>query len=571
MSFKMTESQYTSLYGPTVGDSIRLADTDLFAKVEKDYARYGDEVTFGGGKSIRDGMGQNPNATRDNKAVADLVISNAVVIDHDKVIKCDVGVKNGYIMKLGKAGNPDIMDGVDIIIGSSTDVIAAEGMIVTAGGIDTHVHFINPEQAEVALESGITTHIGGGTGASEGSKATTVTPGSWYIHRMLQAAENLPLNIGFTGKGQAVNPTALVEQIHAGVIGLKVHEDWGATPSALRHALEVADDHDIQIALHADTLNEAGFMEDTMKAIGDKVIHMYHTEGAGGGHAPDLIKSAGYPNVLPSSTNPTLPYTHNTIDEHLDMVMITHHLNASIPEDVAFADSRIRKETIAAEDVLQDMGVFSMISSDSQAMGRVGEVITRAWQVAHRMKQQRGPLEGDSEYDDNNRIRRYIAKYTINPAITHGISEYVGSVDAGKLADLVIWDPRFFGVKPDMVVKGGMINVAANGDANGSIPTSEPIKYRHMYGQYGGNLQSTAITFVSQAAYMNGIRRTLDLKRDVRPVRNIRQLTKKDMKNNSALPKLDVDPETYEVFVDGKKVTSEAATELPMTQRYFLF
>ncbi|EJD5732857.1 urease subunit alpha [Staphylococcus pseudintermedius] len=571
MSFKMTESQYTSLYGPTVGDSIRLADTDLFAKVEKDYARYGDEVTFGGGKSIRDGMGQNPNATRDNKAVADLVISNAVVIDHDKIIKCDIGVKNGYIMKLGKAGNPDIMDGVDIIIGSSTDVIAAEGMIVTAGGIDTHVHFINPEQAEVALESGITTHIGGGTGASEGSKATTVTPGSWYIHRMLQAAENLPLNIGFTGKGQAVNPTALVEQIHAGVIGLKVHEDWGATLSALRHALEVADDYDIQIALHADTLNEAGFMEDTMKAIGDKVIHMYHTEGAGGGHAPDLIKSAGYPNVLPSSTNPTLPYTHNTIDEHLDMVMITHHLNASIPEDVAFADSRIRKETIAAEDVLQDMGVFSMISSDSQAMGRVGEVITRAWQVAHRMKQQRGPLEGDSEYDDNNRIRRYIAKYTINPAITHGISEYVGSVDAGKLADLVIWDPRFFGVKPDMVVKGGMINVAANGDANGSIPTSEPIKYRHMYGQYGGNLQSTAITFVSQAAYMNGIRRTLDLKRDVRPVRNIRQLTKKDMKNNSALPKLDVDPETYEVFVDGKKVTSEAATELPMTQRYFLF
>ncbi|WP_100008206.1 urease subunit alpha [Staphylococcus pseudintermedius] len=571
MSFKMTESQYTSLYGPTVGDSIRLADTDLFAKVEKDYARYGDEVTFGGGKSIRDGMGQNPNATRDNKAVADLVISNAVVIDYDKVIKCDIGVKNGYIMKLGKAGNPDIMDGVDIIIGSSTDVIAAEGMIVTAGGIDTHVHFINPEQAEVALESGITTHIGGGTGASKGSKATTVTPGSWYIHRMLQAAENLPLNIGFTGKGQAVNPTALVEQIHAGVIGLKVHEDWGATPSALRHALEVADDYDIQIALHADTLNEAGFMEDTMKAIGDKVIHMYHTEGAGGGHAPDLIKSAGYPNVLPSSTNPTLPYTHNTIDEHLDMVMITHHLNASIPEDVAFADSRIRKETIAAEDVLQDMGVFSMISSDSQAMGRVGEVITRAWQVAHRMKQQRGPLEGDSEYDDNNRIRRYIAKYTINPAITHGISEYVGSVDAGKLADLVIWDPRFFGVKPDMVVKGGMINVAANGDANGSIPTSEPIKYRHMYGQYGGNLQSTAITFVSQAAYMNGIRRTLDLKRDVRPVRNIRQLTKKDMKNNSALPKLDVDPETYEVFVDGEKVTSEAATELPMTQRYFLF
>ncbi|MGV3033259.1 urease subunit alpha, partial [Staphylococcus chromogenes] len=459
MSFKMTESQYTSLYGPTVGDSIRLGDTNLFAKVEKDYANYGDEVAFGGGKSIRDGMGQNPNATRDDKRVADLVITNAVIIDHDKVVKGDIGVKNGYIMKIGKAGNPDIMDDVDIIIGASTEIIAAEGNIITAGGIDTHVHFINPEQAEIALESGITTQIGGGTGATEGTKATTVTPGPWHIHRMLQAAEALPINIGFTGKGQAVNPTALIEQIHAGVIGLKVHEDWGATPSALRHALEVADEYDIQIALHADTLNEAGFMEDTMKAIGDKVLHMYHTEGAGGGHAPDLIKAASYPNILPSSTNPTLPYTHNTVDEHLDMVMITHHLNASIPEDVAFADSRIRKETIAAEDVLQDMGVFSMVSSDSQAMGRVGEVITRTWQVAHRMKEQRGPLEGDGEYNDNNRIRRYIAKYTINPAITHGISDYVGSIDEGKLADLVMWDPRFFGVKPALVVKGGLINV----------------------------------------------------------------------------------------------------------------
>lgn len=571
MSFKMTESQYTSLYGPTTGDSIRLGDTDLFAKVEKDYASFGDEVTFGGGKVIRDGMGQNPNMTRDSKRVADLVITNAVVIDYDKVIKGDIGIKGGYIMGIGRAGNPDIMDDVDIVIGSATDVIAGEGKIVTAGGIDTHVHFINPEQAEVALESGITTHIGGGTGASEGSKATTVTPGTWYVHRMLEAAESLPINVGFTGKGQAASHTALIEQIHAGVIGLKVHEDWGATPSVLRNALEVADEYDVQIALHADTLNEAGFMEDTMEAIGDKVIHMYHTEGAGGGHAPDLIKSAAYPNVLPSSTNPTLPYTHNTIDEHLDMVMITHHLNASIPEDIAFADSRIRKETIAAEDVLQDMGVFSMISSDSQAMGRVGEVITRTWQVAHRMKQQRGPLEGDGEYDDNNRIRRYIAKYTINPAITHGISEYVGSVDEGKLADLVIWDPRFFGVKPEMVVKGGLINVAVNGDANGSIPTSEPLKYRHMYGQLGGNLQSTAVTFVSEAAYMSGIRRTLNLKRHVRPVRNIRQLTKKDMKNNTATPKLDVDPETYEVFVDGEKITSEPATELPLAQRYFLF
>lgn len=571
MSFKMTESQYTSLYGPTTGDSIRLGDTDLFAKVEKDYASFGDEVTFGGGKVIRDGMGQNPNMTRDSKRVADLVITNAVVIDYDKVIKGDIGIKGGYIMGIGRSGNPDIMDDVDIVIGSATDVIAGEGKIVTAGGIDTHVHFINPEQAEVALESGITTHIGGGTGASEGSKATTVTPGTWYVHRMLEAAESLPINVGFTGKGQAASHTALIEQIHAGVIGLKVHEDWGATPSVLRNALEVADEYDVQIALHADTLNEAGFMEDTMEAIGDKVIHMYHTEGAGGGHAPDLIKSAAYPNVLPSSTNPTLPYTHNTIDEHLDMVMITHHLNASIPEDIAFADSRIRKETIAAEDVLQDMGVFSMISSDSQAMGRVGEVITRTWQVAHRMKQQRGPLEGDGEYDDNNRIRRYIAKYTINPAITHGISEYVGSVDEGKLADLVIWDPRFFGVKPEMVVKGGLINVAVNGDANGSIPTSEPLKYRHMYGQLGGNLQSTAVTFVSEAAYMSGIRRTLNLKRHVRPVRNIRQLTKKDMKNNTATPKLDVDPQTYEVFVDGEKITSEAATELPLAQRYFLF
>lgn len=567
----MTESQYTSLYGPTVGDSIRLGDTNLFAKVEKDYANYGDEVAFGGGKSIRDGMGQNPNATRDDKRVADLVITNAVIIDHDKVVKGDIGVKNGYIMKIGKAGNPDIMDDVDIIIGASTEIIAAEGNIITAGGIDTHVHFINPEQAEIALESGITTQIGGGTGATEGTKATTVTPGPWHIHRMLQAAEALPINIGFTGKGQAVNPTALIEQIHAGVIGLKVHEDWGATPSALRHALEVADEYDIQIALHADTLNEAGFMEDTMKAIGDKVLHMYHTEGAGGGHAPDLIKAASYPNILPSSTNPTLPYTHNTVDEHLDMVMITHHLNASIPEDVAFADSRIRKETIAAEDVLQDMGVFSMVSSDSQAMGRVGEVITRTWQVAHRMKEQRGPLEGDGEYNDNNRIRRYIAKYTINPAITHGISDYVGSIDEGKLADLVMWDPRFFGVKPALVVKGGLINVAINGDANGSIPTSEPIKYRPMYGQYGGNMQSTSLTFVSQAAYQDGIRRTLDLKRHVRPVKNIRTLTKKDMVNNDALPKLDVDPETYEVFVDGEKITSEAATKLPLTQRYFLF
>lgn len=567
----MTQSQYTSLYGPTTGDSIRLGDTNLFAQVEHDYTSYGDEVTFGGGKSIRDGMGQNPNVTRDDRYVADLVITNAVIIDYDKVVKADIGIKNGYIFAIGQAGNPDIMDGIDIIIGATTDIISAEGKIVTAGGIDTHVHFINPEQAEVALESGITTHIGGGTGASEGAKATTVTPGPWHIHRMLEAAENLPINVGFTGKGQAVNNTALIEQIHAGVIGLKVHEDWGATPSALDHALEVADEFDVQIALHADTLNEAGFMEDTMEAVKGRVLHMYHTEGAGGGHAPDLIKSAAYPNILPSSTNPTLPYTHNTVDEHLDMVMITHHLNASIPEDIAFADSRIRKETIAAEDVLQDMGVFSMVSSDSQAMGRVGEVIIRTWQVAHRMKEQRGFLDGDAEYNDNNRIKRYIAKYTINPAITHGISDYVGSIEGGKLADLVMWEPAFFGVKPDLIVKGGMINSAVNGDANGSIPTSEPQKYRKMYGQYGGNLQHTSITFVSKTAFESGIYRHLNLQRMVRPVHGIRNLTKKDMKNNDATPKLDVDPQTYEVFVDGKKVTSEAATELPLTQRYFLF
>ncbi|MCE4953788.1 urease subunit alpha [Staphylococcus haemolyticus] len=571
MSFKMTQSQYTSLYGPTEGDSIRLGDTNLFAQVEHDYTSYGDEVTFGGGKSIRDGMGQNPNVTRDDRYVADLVITNAVIIDYDKVVKADIGIKNGYIFAIGQAGNPDIMDNIDIIIGATTDIISAEGKIVTAGGIDTHVHFINPEQAEVALESGITTHIGGGTGASEGTKATTVTPGPWHIHRMLEAAEQLPINVGFTGKGQAVNHTALIEQIHAGVIGLKVHEDWGATPSALNHALEVADEFDVQIALHADTLNEAGFMEDTMAAVKGRVLHMYHTEGAGGGHAPDLIKSASYPNILPSSTNPTLPYTQNTVDEHLDMVMITHHLNASIPEDIAFADSRIRKETIAAEDVLQDMGVFSMVSSDSQAMGRVGEVITRTWQVAHRMKEQRGLLDGDAEYNDNNRIKRYIAKYTINPAITHGISDYVGSVEGGKLADLVMWEPAFFGVKPELIVKGGLINAAVNGDANGSIPTSEPQKYRKMYGQYGGNLQHTAITFVSKTAFESGIYRSLNLQRMVRPVHGIRNLTKKDMKNNDATPKLDVDPQTYEVFVDGEKVTSEPATELPLTQRYFLF
>ncbi|KAA1042323.1 urease subunit alpha [Macrococcus equipercicus] len=571
MSFEMQNSQYNSLYGPTEGESVRLGDTNLFAKVEKDYAVYGEESVFGGGKTIRDGMSQNPNVTREDPRVMDLVITNALIINYDKIIKADIGVKDGFIRIIGKAGNPDIMDNVDIVIGASTDIIAAEGRIVTAGGIDTHVHFINPEQSQIALESGITTHIGGGTGTSEGTNATTVTPGSWYMSRMLQAAEGLPLNIGFTGKGQAVNKQALIEQVEAGAIGLKVHEDWGATPSALDHALEVADEYDVQVALHADTLNEAGFMEDTMAAVKDRVLHMYHTEGAGGGHAPDLIKSAGYPNILPSSTNPTLPYTINTIDEHLDMVMITHHLNSSVPEDIAFADSRIRKETIAAEDVLQDMGVFSMVSSDSQAMGRVGEVITRTWQVAHRMKEQFGFLEGDSEHDDNNRIKRYIAKYTINPAITHGISEYVGSIEPDKLADIVLWNPAFFGVKPDLIIKGGMISAAINGDANASIPTAEPIKFQKMYGQYGSNIAQTAITFISKAAYDKGIHNDLKLQRTVRPVKNIRNLTKKDMKNNSETPHIDVDPQTYEVFVDGKLIKSEPAKELPLAQRYFLF
>lgn len=571
MSFKMTQSQYTSLYGPTTGDSIRLGDTNLFAKVEKDYGSFGDEAAFGGGKSIRDGMLMNPNAVRSDEKVADLVITNCVIIDYDKVIKADLAVKNGYIQKIGRAGNPDIMDGIDIIIGANTDVIAGEGKIVTAGGIDTHVHFVNPEQAQVALESGVTTHIGGGAGPTEGGKATTVTPGPYYMHRMLQAAEALPVNVGFTGKGQAVNHTALIEQIEAGAIGLKVHEDWGATLSALHHALAVADEFDVQVALHADTLNEGAFVEDTMKAIDGRVLHMYHTEGAGGGHAPDLLKSASYPNILPSSTNPTLPYTHNTIDEHLDMVMITHHLNASIPEDVAFADSRIRKETIQAEDILLDKGVISMVSSDSQAMGRVGEVITRAWQVAHRMKEEFGALEGDSEYDDNNRIKRYIAKYTINPAITHGVSEYIGSVEEGKFADLIIWSPKFFGVKPDTIVKGGLINTSVVGDSNGSIPTSEPMKYRVMYGQYGENLSRNSFTFVSQAAFDQDIARVLGLKRIVRPVKNIRNLTKEDMKNNTAMPEIEIDPQTYDVYADGEKLETGVATELPLAQRYFLF
>ncbi|EMR07708.1 Urease subunit alpha [Bhargavaea cecembensis DSE10] len=570
MTFRMTRKQYAEMFGPTTGDSIRLADTNLFIRIEKDYTSYGDEVVFGGGKVIRDGMGQHPLATRADGA-ADVVITNAVILDYTGIVKADIAIKDGRIAGIGKAGNPLVMDNVDIIIGASTEIIAGEGRIVTAGAIDTHVHFINPKQVQVALSAGTTTLIGGGTGPATGSKATTVTPGEWNIHRMLMAAEGLPINIGFTGKGHAAAKEPLAEQVRAGVIGLKVHEDWGATGSSLDMALSVADEYDVQVALHADTLNESGFMEETMAAVRDRVLHMYHTEGAGGGHAPDLIKSAGYMNILPSSTNPTLPYTVNTIDEHLDMVMVCHHLNPSVPEDIAFADSRIRRETIAAEDILQDMGVFSMVSSDSQAMGRVGEVAIRTWQVADKMKMQRGLLKGDTDYADNNRAKRYIAKYTINPAITHGISEHVGSIEVGKIADLVLWDPAFFGVKPEMVLKTGLAVVGLMGDANASIPTPQPYIMRPMYAQYGKALQESSITFISKAAYEDGIHEKLGLQKRVLPVGGIRSLTKKDMKLNSETPEIEVDPQTYEVHVNGEHLTCDPVERVPMGQRYFLF
>lgn len=484
MSFKMSREQYAQMYGPTTGDSIRLADTNLFIQIEKDYTTYGEEVVFGGGKVIRDGMGQHPLATRGD-GVPDTIITNVIILDYTGIYKADIGIRDGKISGIGKSGNPLIMDNVDIVIGASTEVIAGEGKIVTAGGIDTHVHFINPAQVDVALTAGTTTLIGGGTGPGAGSRATTVAPGEWNIHRMLKAVEGLPINVGLTGKGHAATEEPLAEQVRAGAIGLKVHEDWGATTSSLDYSLRVADKYDVQVALHADTLNEGGFMENTMKAVKDRVIHMYHTEGAGGGHAPDLIKSAGMMNVLPSSTNPTLPYTVNTIDEHLDMLMVCHHLNPSVPEDIAFADSRIRRETIAAEDILQDMGVFSMTSSDAQAMGRVGEVALRTWQTADKMKKQLGIMKGDKEYADNNRAKRYIAKYTINPAITHGISEYVGSIEVGKIADLVLWDPKFFGAKPEMILKNGLAVQSLMGDANASIPTPQPMIYRPMYASVG--------------------------------------------------------------------------------------
>jgi urease subunit alpha len=564
----MDRRAYAETYGPTVGDKIRLADTELFIEVEQDFTTYGDEVKFGGGKVIRDGMGQSPISNADG--AVDLVITNALILDWWGIVKADIGIKDGKIYKIGKAGNPYIQDNIDIIIGPGTEALAGEGMILTAGGIDTHIHFICPQQIEVAIASGITTMIGGGTGPATGTNATTCTPGPWNIYRMLQAADAFPVNIGFLGKGNTSQPQGLIEQIEAGVMGLKLHEDWGTTPATIDTCLTVADEYDVQVAIHTDTLNEAGFVEDTIAAFKHRAIHTYHTEGAGGGHAPDIIKVCGQSNVLPSSTNPTRPYTVNTLDEHLDMLMVCHHLDSSIPEDVSFAESRIRRETIAAEDILHDLGAFSMIASDSQAMGRVGEVIIRTWQTAHKMKIQRGSLAGDGNAD-NVRAKRYIAKYTINPAITHGISEYVGSVEAGKLADLCLWTPAFFGVKPQIVIKGGMIAWSQMGDANASIPTPQPVYMRPMFGSFAGARNATSLTFISQAALVREIPQQLSLRKLAVPVSGTRQITKRDMKLNDALPHIEVDPETYEVRANGELLTCEPAIVLPMAQRYFLF
>jgi urease subunit alpha len=578
---KIDRRAYVQMFGPTTGDRVRLADTELTVEVEKDFTTYGEEVKFGGGKVIRDGMGQSQRMSKD---CADTVVTNALVIDWWGIVKCDIAIKEGRIAALGKAGNPDIQSGVDIVIGASTEIIAGEGMIVTAGGVDTHIHFICPQQIDDALMSGITTMVGGGTGPATGTFATTCTPGPWHIHRMLEAAEAFPMNLGFLGKGNASLTPPLVEQVEAGAIGLKLHEDWGTTPAVIDAALRVGDAMDVQVSIHTDTLNESGFVETTLGAIGGRTIHTYHTEGAGGGHAPDIIKACGELNILPSSTNPTRPYTVNTIDEHLDMLMVCHHLDPSIAEDIAFAESRIRRETIAAEDILHDMGAFSMISSDSQAMGRVGEVIIRTWQTAHKMKVQRGWLEpgpaaasdavghgahGDSR-NDNFRVKRYIAKYTINPAIANGIGHIVGSVEVGKLADLVLWRPAFFGVKPSLIIKGGMIAAAAMGDPNASIPTPQPVHYRPMFGSFGKALQ-TSVTFVSQAALANETVTRLGLAKRLVAVSNTRKLSKRDMKLNDALPAMDVDPETYEVRADGVLLTCEPAKVLPMAQRYFLF
>jgi urease subunit alpha len=569
MSYRMDRRAYAETYGPTIGDRIRLSDTELIIEVEEDRTTYGDEVKFGGGKVIRDGMGQSPISNADG--AVDAVITNALILDWWGIVKADIGIKDGKIFKIGKAGNPYIQDNIDIIVGPGTEAIAGEGLILTAGGIDSHIHMICPQQVEVAIASGVTTLIGGGTGPAAGTNATTCTPGPWNIYRMLQAADAFPVNIGFLGKGNSSQPQSLVEQVKAGVLGLKLHEDWGTTPATIDTCLDVAEDYDIQVAIHTDTLNESGFVEDTVAAFKNRCIHTYHTEGAGGGHAPDIIKVCGELNVLPSSTNPTRPYTLNTLEEHLDMLMVCHHLDRGIPEDVAFAESRIRRETIAAEDILHDLGAFSMISSDSQAMGRIGEVVIRTWQTAHKMKVQRGALSEDSERNDNFRAKRYVAKYTINPAITHGIAEYVGSVEEGKIADLCLWRPAFFGVKPEMIIKGGLIAWAQMGDANASIPTPQPVHMRPMFGSFGGAIATTSFTFVSQAGLDNEIPKHLKLQKSVLPVSGIRKLTKRDMKLNDALPQMEVDPETYEVRADGELLTCEPATVLPMAQRYFLF
>ncbi|MBD8492779.1 urease subunit alpha [Pseudomonas syringae] len=565
---KISRQAYADMFGPTVGDKVRLADTELWIEVEKDFTTYGEEVKFGGGKVIRDGMGQGQLLAAE---VVDTLITNALIIDHWGIVKADVGLKNGRIAAIGKAGNPDIQPDVTIAIGAATEVIAGEGMILTAGGVDTHIHFICPQQIEEALMSGVTTMIGGGTGPATGTNATTVTPGPWHMARMLQAADSFPMNIGFTGKGNASLPGPLIEQVKAGAIGLKLHEDWGTTPAAIDNCLSVADDYDVQVAIHTDTLNESGFVETTLGAFKGRTIHTYHTEGAGGGHAPDIIKACGSPNVLPSSTNPTRPFTRNTIDEHLDMLMVCHHLDPSIAEDVAFAESRIRRETIAAEDILHDLGAFSMLSSDSQAMGRVGEVILRTWQTADKMKKQRGPLPEDAPGNDNFRAKRYIAKYTINPAITHGISHEVGSVEVGKWADLVLWRPAFFGVKPTLILKGGAIAASLMGDANASIPTPQPVHYRPMFASYGSAIHATSLTFISQAAFEAGVPQTLNLQKQIAVVKGCRSVQKKDLIHNDYLPVIDVDPQTYQVKADGVLLWCEPAEVLPMAQRYFLF
>lgn len=565
---KISRQAYADMFGPTVGDKVRLADTELWVEVEQDFTTYGEEVKFGGGKVIRDGMGQSQLLASE---VVDTLITNALIIDHWGIVKADVGLKNGRIHAIGKAGNPDIQPNVTIAIGASTEVIAGEGMILTAGGIDTHIHFICPQQIEEALNSGVTTMIGGGTGPATGTNATTCTPGPWHMARMLQAADSFPMNMGFTGKGNASLPQPLIEQVEAGAIGLKLHEDWGTTPASIDNCLSVADLYDVQVAIHSDTLNESGFVETTLAAFKGRTIHTYHTEGAGGGHAPDIIKACGLVNVLPSSTNPTRPFTRNTIDEHLDMLMVCHHLDPSIAEDVAFAESRIRRETIAAEDILHDLGAFSMISSDSQAMGRVGEVITRTWQTADKMKKQRGPLPEDTPGNDNFRAKRYIAKYTINPAITHGVSHEVGSIEVGKWADLVLWRPAFFGVKPTLILKGGAIAASLMGDANASIPTPQPVHYRPMFASYGGSRHATCLTFISQAAFDAGVPAALGLQKQIAVVKGCRDVQKTDLIHNGYLPNIEVDPQTYQVKADGVLLWCEPADVLPMAQRYFLF